>query len=338
MADGRSKSWQLTGFGSSNLQLAEGSIPAFGPRDLLVRVGAVSLNHLDKLIIDGVFKPDLRFPYIPASDAVGKVVGVGGKVSRFRVGERVLGQVIADWPDGEAPPVLHRNTRGITLPGVLSEHVVFHEDAAVAAPRSLSDAEASTLPIAALTAWSALVEMTRSVPGETVLIQGTGGVSLFALQFAVAFGLRPIITSSSDEKLARATALGAWLGINYRTRTAWDEAVREATGGDGVKHVLEMVGGDNLRRSVNALAANGRISLIGRLVDTEFTAPIVPIMRKRLTIQGISVGSRRAFERMNKAIEAVGIKPVIAAVYPFEQAKRAFDDLASGPFGKIVIA
>lgn len=166
-----------------------------------MRVGAVSLNHLDKLIIDGVFKPDLRFPYIPASDAVGEVVGE--EVSRFRVGERVLGQVIADWPDGEAPPVLHRNTRGITLPGVLSEHVVFHEDATVAAPRSPSDAEASTLPIAALAAWSALVEMTRSVPGETVLIQGTGGVSLFALQFAVAFGLRPIVTSSSDEKLAR---------------------------------------------------------------------------------------------------------------------------------------
>jgi NADPH:quinone reductase-like Zn-dependent oxidoreductase len=298
----------------------------------------VSLNYKDKLIVDGVLIPDLRFPYVPASDAVGEVVGVGPGVSRFQVRDRVLGHVIADWIDGEAPPILHKKTLGISLPGVLSEHVVFHEDAAVAAAPSLSDAQASTLPVAALTAWSALVELTRPLPGETVLTQGTGGVSLFALQLAAAFGLRPIITSSSDEKLTRAKALGAWLGINYRTTPAWDEAVREATGGAGVKHVLEMVGGDNMRRSVNALSADGRISLIGILADTEFTLPIIPFMRNRITIQGVSVGHRRAFERLNQAIEANGIKPVIDTVYPFTDAVRAFEHLARGPFGKIVIA
>jgi NADPH:quinone reductase-like Zn-dependent oxidoreductase len=259
-------------------------------------------------------------------------------VTRFKTGDRVLGQVIADWPDGDAPEVLHKKTLGMTLPGVLSQYVVLGEDAAVAAPPSLSDAEASTLPIAALTAWSALFELTRPRPGETVLVEGTGGVSLFALQFATAFGLKTIVTSSSDDKLARARELGAWQTVNYRTRPDWDEAVREATGGRGVDHVLEVVGGDNMRRAVDALAADGRISLIGILGDMEFTLPIVPFIRNRLVVQGVSIGSRRAFERMNDAVEAIGLKPVIDAVYPFEDAPSAFEHLGRGPFGKVVVA
>jgi NADPH:quinone reductase-like Zn-dependent oxidoreductase len=338
MMDAANRSWTLDRFGLENLRLSDEPAPEPGPRDLLVRVRAVSLNYKDGMMVDGTLVPDLTFPYVPASDAVGEVVAVGPDVSRFRIGDRVLGHVIADWPDGDAPPVLHKQTLGMSLPGVLSEYVVFHEDAAVAAPPSLSDAEASTLPIAALTAWAALVEMAKPVPGETVLIQGTGGVSLFALQFAAAFGLRPIVTSSSDEKLVRARELGAWQVINYKTRPAWDEATREATGGRGVKHVLEMVGGDNMRRSVNALSADGRISLIGLLGGMEFSLPILPFIRNRLVIQGISIGHRRSFERMNEAIEACGIKPVIDTVYPFEEAPRAFSHLARGPFGKIVIA
>src|SRR5262245_60248336 len=204
MAGARNRSWKLSAFGLDRLALEDAPLAEPGPRDLLVRVGAVSLNYKDKLIVEGALIPDLRFPYVPASDAVGEVVAVGRQVSRFRTGDRVLGQVIADWPDGDAPEVLHKNTLGMTLPGVLSEYVVFGEDAAVAAPASLSDAEASTLPIAALTAWSALFELTRSRPGEMVLVQGTGGVSLFALQFAKAFGLAAVVTSSSDDKLARA--------------------------------------------------------------------------------------------------------------------------------------
>jgi len=250
----------------------------------------------------------------------------------------VLGQVIADWIEGEGPAVLHQKTLGMTLPGVLADYVVFGEEAAVLAPSSLSDAEAATLPIAALTAWSALFETANAKPGDTVLIQGTGGVSLFALQFAAAFGLKPIVTSSSDEKLARATKLGAWRTINYRTRTDWDAAVREVTAGQGARHVIEVVGGENVRRSVEALAAGGRLSLIGILGDTELVTSIFPVMRNRITIQGISIGHRRGFERMNAAIDAAGIKPVIDQVYPFDQAPAAFEHLARGPFGKVVIA
>ncbi|RVD15982.1 NAD(P)-dependent alcohol dehydrogenase [Mesorhizobium sp. M7A.F.Ca.ET.027.02.1.1] len=331
------RSWQMSGFGLSRLSQVEGKVPGPGPHDLLVRTKAVSLNYKDKMIVDGVLIPDLAFPFVPTSDAVGEVVAVGSAVSRFQVGQRVLGQVIADWPDGDAPPVLHKHTLGSSLSGMLSDHVIFGEDAAVLAPPSLGDIEAATLPIAALTAWFAMAEATRPVPGQTILIQGTGGVSLFALQFATAFGLRAIITSSSDEKLERARKLGAWQGINYRTQPAWDEAVRELTNGLGVNHVLEMVGGDNARRSLNALAADGRLSIIGLLGAMELSFPIMPFMRNRITVQGLSVGHRRAFERMNQAIEALAIKPVIDKLFGFDEVPQALQHLEKGPFGKIVI-
>ncbi|MFD2053410.1 NAD(P)-dependent alcohol dehydrogenase [Mesorhizobium calcicola] len=331
------RSWQMSGFGLSRLSQAQGMVPEPGPHDLLVRTRAVSLNYKDKMIVDGVLIPDLIFPFVPTSDAVGEVVAVGDAVTRFRVGQRVLGQVIADWPDGDAPPVLHKHTLGSSLPGTLSDHVIFGEDAAVLAPPSLSDIEAATLPIAALTAWFALTEATRPVAGQTLLIQGTGGVSLFALQFATAFGLRAIVTSSSDEKLERAKELGAWQGINYRTQPAWDEVARELTNGLGVNHVLEMVGGDNARRSLNALAADGRLSIIGLLGATELSFPIIPFMRNRIVVQGVSVGHRRAFERMNQAIEALNIKPVVGKVFGFDEVPQALQHLEKGPFGKIVV-
>ena len=337
MGTNSNRSWQMSGFGLPKLKPVKGEIPEPGPHEILVRTKAVSLNYKDKMIVDGVLIPDLALPFVPTSDAVGEIVAVGDAVSRFKVGQRVLGQVIADWPDGDAPAVLHRHTLGSSLSGMLSQHVIFGEDAAVLAPASLSDIEAATLPIAALTAWFAMAEATRPVPGQTILIQGTGGVSLFALQFAAAFGLRAIVTSSSDEKLSRARELGAWQTINYRTRPAWDEATRELTHGLGVNHVLEMVGGDNARLSLNALAADGRLSIIGLLGAMEISFPILPFMRNRITVQGLSVGHRRAFERMNQAIEALGIKPVIDKVYGFEEVPQAFGHLEKGAFGKIVI-
>jgi NADPH:quinone reductase-like Zn-dependent oxidoreductase len=337
MSGDTNKSWQMTGFGLPQLRPAEGKIPEPGAHELLVRISAVSLNYKDKLIVEGVLIPDLAFPFVPTSDGVGEIVAVGSAVSRFKVGQRVLGQVIADWPDGDAPPVLHLHTLGSSLPGMLSEHVIFGEDAAVLAPASLSDVEAATLPIAALTAWFAMAEATRPVAGQTILIQGTGGVSLFALQFAAAFGLRAIVTSSSDEKLKRAKDLGAWRTINYRTQPAWDEAARELTNGLGVNHVLEMVGGDNARQSLNALGADGRLSIIGLLGAMELSFPILPLMRNRIVVQGLSIGHRRSFERMNQAIEALGIKPIIDKVYGFDEVPQALGHLESGPFGKVVV-
>lgn len=338
MSSKSNRSWTMNGFGVAHLTPGQTTIPKPGPHDLLVRVKAISLNFKDKLILDGTLMPNMTFPFTPLSDAVGEVVGKGEAVTRFQIGDRVLGQVITDWIEGVGPAVLHQKTLGMTLPGVLADYVVFGEEAAVLAPSSLNDAEASTLPIAALTAWSALFEMAKAAPGETVLLQGTGGVSLFGLQLAAAFGLKPVVTSSSDEKLARAARLGAWKTINYRSRPDWDVAVREATDGLGVNHVLEVVGGENVRRSVEALAAGGRLSLIGILGDTELVTSIFPVMRNRVTIQGISIGHRRGFERMNAAIDAAGIKPVIDRVYPFDQAPAAFEHLVRGPFGKVVIA
>ncbi len=312
-------------------------VPPVGAHDLLIAVSAVSLNYKDKLIVEGKLIPDLAFPYVPASDFSGQVVEIGSAVTRFRVGDRVLGQVIADWIDGDAPAVLHQKTLAMTAPGVLSQYVVIDENAAVAAPASLSDVEASTLPIAALTAWSALIEQTRHLPGQTIVVEGTGGVSLFALQFARAFGLRAIVTSSSDEKLARAKELGAWHGINYRSHPNWGTAVRSLTG-EGAAHVLEVVGGANVLEAAEAVASDGVISVIGILGGTQFTLPIVAFMRRRLRIQGVSVGSRRAFERMTRAIDVAGIKPVIDSVFPFGEAADAFHRLSQSPFGKVVIA
>jgi NADPH:quinone reductase-like Zn-dependent oxidoreductase len=331
------RTWQLSGFGLDGLRRAEAEAPGIGDRDLLVRVRAVSLNHRDKLMVDGVLAPDLRFPYTPASDAAGEIIATGPGVKRFRCGDRVIGHAVTAWIDGEGPPVLQDSLLSAGLPGVLAEHIILHEDAAVPTPAHLSDVEAATLPIAGLTAWSALIETAKSVPGQTVLIQGTGGVALFALQFCVAFGLRAIVTSSSDEKLDRARQLGAWQVINYRTNPDWDRAALVMTAGIGVDHVLEMAGGENVRKSVNALAVGGRLSLIGILADVESVLPTAVVMRKRISIQGVAMGSRRAFERMNRAIDAALVRPVVDTVYPFEQAVKAFEHLAGGPCGKVVI-
>lgn len=327
----------MTGFGLGNLRRTAAAVPAFGTRDVLVRVGAVSLNFKDLLLVDGRLAPNLPLPFVPTSDAVGEVVAIGAEVTRFKVGDRVLGQVIADWPDGDPPPVLHKRTLGASLPGVLATHAVFAEDAAVLAPPSLTDAEASTLPIAALTAWSALVEAERPLPGRTVLIEGTGGVALFALQFAVRFGLKTIVTSRSDQKLEQAKMLGAWGLINSDREPQWASAARTLTSGRGVDHVLELVGGDNVGQAVDALAPDGRLSIIGQLAGTELKLPVVPLTRNRIVLAGISVGSRRAFERMNEAIEFLKIKPVVEAIYPFAEAPAALEHQRRGAFGKIVI-
>lgn len=329
--------WQVAGTGADKLLLTRAPTPQPGPREVLVRVGAVSLNYKDKLAIEGAIEPLPNAPFIPVSDAAGEIVAVGSEVRRFSPGARVVGHVITDWIDGDVPSPMHTRTLGMTLPGMLARYAILPEEAAVATPPSLTDVEASTLPIAALTAWSALFEGPRPAPGETLLIQGTGGVALFALQFARLAGMRPIVISSSDEKLERARALGAWQGINYRKIPEWDEVVRELTGGRGVNQVLELVGGDNLARSANALAAEGRLSLIGLLGDATSALPTLPLIRKHLKLFGVAVGHRRSFERMNAAVEQVGLKPVIDSVFPFAEAPAAFDRLGEGPFGKIVI-
>jgi NADPH:quinone reductase-like Zn-dependent oxidoreductase len=332
------KTWQIGRFGLDALEQVERPLPKPGPHDLLVRIGAASLNYRDRLVIEGTFVPDLTLPFVPASDGAGEVVAIGKDVSRFRVGDRVMGTYIPKWIDGDGRgPDGDYVSRGGPLPGVLAGYVLFDEHGAVRTPSTLSDREASTLPIAAVTAWVALFEHGRVRAGDTVLVEGTGGVSIFALQLAVAAGARVIATSSSDEKLARAKALGAEHGINYARDPEWHQEVLKLTSGHGADHILEVVGGENVRRAALALARNGHLALIGLMDGLSLTADIVPLLVERRTIRGVLVGSRRNFEDLNRALESLRLRPVIERVYPFDEAPAAFEHLTRGAFGKIVI-
>ncbi len=336
----RMKRWQLPSFGSKNLELAEVPVPTPTSNEVLIRVAAASLNYRDKLVIEGELLPDRpTMPFVPVSDMAGKVVATGMDVSRFNVGDRVLGNFWTQWINGEPPREMTRHglSLGGPLPGMLSEFVTLHEDIAVKAPVSLTDEEASTLPVAALTAWSALIETGHLKAGQTVLVQGTGGVALFGLQFAKAFGARVIVTSRSTEKLERAKALGVLGVIDTRANPDWSASALDLTNGRGVDHVLELIGGDNISHSATALASGGRIVQIGFMKGSEIVLSAVPMMLKRAIIQGISVGHRRAFEDMNLAIDKHAIKPVIDKIYAFDNALAAFEHLEHGPFGKVVI-
>lgn len=332
--------WQLPAFGLENLRLARRPVPRPGPDEVLVKVAAVSLNYRDKLIINGGLLPvPPPMPFVPVSDMVGHVVGRGSHATRLQVGERVMGHFWTQWLD-DAPPREMRShglSLGGPLPGMLAEYVVLPASVAVMAPLSLSDAEASTLPVAALTAWFALVEAGALRTGQTVLVQGTGGVSLFGLQFAQTLGARVIVTSRSDDKLARAMVLGAWAGINTARVPDWAQTALDLTAGHGVDQVLELMGGDNLRQSVQALADGGHILQIGFMHDTEIRLPAIALQLRRATLRGVSVGHRRAFEAMNIAIDRHGIRPVIDTVFAFADAPAAFARLDEGLFGKLVI-
>jgi NADPH:quinone reductase-like Zn-dependent oxidoreductase len=336
----RMRRWQLPAFGIDKLEQVEVPIPVPDNRELLVRVGAASLNYRDKLVTEGELLPDSpTMPFTPVSDMAGEVVATGDGVTRFKVGDRVMGNFWTQWIDGAPPPEMSRHglSLGGPLPGVLADYVLLHEDMAVAAPVCLIDAEASTLPVAALTAWFALVETGRLQAGQTVLVQGTGGVALFGLQIANAIGARTIVTSRSAEKLERATALGAWNTIDTSAMSQWSDEALSLTDGRGVDHVLELIGGDNIGQSAAALASGGRIAQIGFMKGADIVLSAVPMMLKRAVIQGITVGHRRAFEDLVRFIDTHGVRPVIDETYSFDDAPSAFAHLERGPFGKIVI-
>ncbi len=330
-------------FGLDRLRLSERPVPEPGPREVVVRVHAVALNYRDLLVIEGVYHPKLALPRVPGSDGVGEVVAVGPLVTSVRIGERVTGTVLQDWSDGPLTAEAARTGLGGNLDGVLSEYAVFREDGLVPVPSHLTDEEAACLPCAGVTAWSALLDPPNGlVPlraGERVLILGTGGVSLFALQFAKIAGAVAIVTSSSDEKLARARALGADVTINYRTHPDWDRLVREATGGVGADVVVEVGGAGTLPVSTRAVRHAGRIALIGVLASQEAQSfnPL-PAMMKGVTIQGVFIGSRAAFRRMNAAISGAAMHPVVDRVFSFDDVPQALHYLKSGAhFGKVVI-
>lgn len=332
------KAWQLQAFGLENLKLVITDVPQPGPHEVLVKVGAVSLNFRDKAIVDGFYEPEvIPKPLIPVSDAAGTIVKIGDQVTRFKVGDRVTSHLYSRWIDGEPAHNEPDYCFGAPLPGGLAEYMIMHEQSAVAAPDSLSDEQAATLPIAALTAWYSLVSYGNLKAGETVVIQGTGGVSIFGIQIAHALGARVIATTSSDIKGMQARAFGADEIINYSKTPDWAAEVLKLTGGKGADQLLEVVGGDGLNDSILATKVAGRISVIGFLAGQTTNLNLMQLLFRQTNIQGIAVGSRTAFEQMNKAFDQYKIKPVIDMVYPFEKAKDAFKHLTKGAFGKIVI-
>ena len=325
-------------FGLDSLKIVDRPEPRVGPGQVLVQMRAFSLNYRDLMIVKGIYNPRLRLPLVPLSDGAGVVATVGDGVTRFKAGDRVAGIFMQRWLCGELSDSKARSDLGGSLPGVLAEQVVFHEDGLVRVPEHLSDEEAATLPCAGVTAWHALVHAGRIKAGDSVLTQGTGGVSLFALQFARLLGARVLITSSSDAKLARARDMGAAETINYKTTPQWDKRVRELTGDAGVDHVIELGGAGTLPLSLRAVRLGGHISLIGVLTGGAGEVNPLPVLMKNVRLQGIFVGSRDIFEAMNRAIALHRLRPVVDRTVAFTEIRAALAHLESGAhFGKVCL-
>lgn len=361
---GTMKQWTLKAIGRDHLKLAEAAVPVPAENEILIKVLAVALNYRDvQLVEKGWLFPGADYVpdsspdkntsssksntktetktelFVPGSDATGEVVAVGSAVTRFKPGDRVITTFIPEWTNnlglGNARTPSYRYLGG-PLQGVLSEYATINQDWVVKAPETLTAVEASTMVCAGLTAWTALVDRGHLHAGETVVVQGTGGISVFALQIAVAHGAEVIVVSGDDEKIKRAKALGAKHGIN-RKKEDWVEAVYRLTNDRGADHVLEMVGGAHFGRSLEAAALNGRVSVIGMLESFEISGQFVPLVLKYLTVEGIKVGNRSAMEGFVQAIDHAGFKPVIDGEYAMADFQAALDHQKRGPFGKVVI-
>jgi len=331
------KVYEIKQFGIENLTPTEREIPKPSENEVLVKFHAVSLNYRDLLMVSGKYNPNLKTPIIPCSDGAGEVVEVGKKVKRWKIGDRVMPTFMQGWIDGEIEYKKARTALGGDLDGCLREFGTFHEEGLVRIPEDFSYEEAATLPCAALTAYNALFVSGKLKPNETVLTQGTGGVSIFALQFAKAVGARVFITSSSNEKLQKAKNLGADELINYKETPDWDEVLLKITQKRGVDHIVELGGAGTLQKSLRAVKMGGHIAVIGVLAGKGEFDPILVLM-KAVRLQGIFVGSREMFEKMNEFIEKHKIKPVIDKIFEFDNATQAFKFMESGAhFGKIVI-
>ena len=324
--------------GPAAIERVERPDPRPGPDEVLVGMRAASLNYRDTIVAAGGYNRNDTRPVVPLSDGAGVVEAVGERVTDFAVGDRVVNCFFRDWIDGEPDEAAMNSAYGGGIDGVLAERVVFPQRALLPIPEHLSFAEAACLPCAALTAWQALSAKGNLRPGQSVLCLGTGGVSVFALQLAKAAGATVYVTSSSDEKLERATEMGADGTVNYRTTPDWHKAIRQQTGGRGVDHVVEVGGPGTLAKSMRACALNGQIGLIGVLTGTDGEVNPLPCVFERLTIHGIYVGSRTMFEAMNEHLVAHSVRPVVDRTFPFEAAIEAYERLESGShFGKIVV-
>ncbi|MSQ93329.1 MAG: NAD(P)-dependent alcohol dehydrogenase [Gemmataceae bacterium] len=331
------KTITLAAFGIENLQIIDRPEPTPGPGQVLLKMKAWSLNYRDLLVAKGLYNPKLKLPFVPLSDGVGEVIGVGDGVTRVKVGDRVAGCFMQRWINGELNDAGAKSGLGGNIEGIAAEQVILHEDGVVKFPDHLTDEEAATLPCAALTAWNALVTQGKLKANQTVLIQGTGGVSIFALQFASLLGARVIATSSSNAKLERVKQMGASDGINYKETPNWEEKVKELTGGAGVDHVVEVGGAATFNQSLKAVRLGGRISLIGVLAG-KGEVNLMPVLMKGVCVQGIFVGSRAMFEAMNREIAVEELRPVVDRVFAFGEIQAALKHMEAGAhFGKICI-
>jgi NADPH:quinone reductase-like Zn-dependent oxidoreductase len=331
--------WQFSSFGVDSLEFVERPTPEPGPGEVLVKVHAISFNYRDLLMVKGLYNPKMRLPRIPCSDGAGEVEAVGAGVTVWKPGDRVAGIFMQNWLDGDLTPVKARGALGGDMDGMLADHVLLKQSGLVSLPDSLSYEEAATLPCAGVTAWNALAAGNVK-PGDTVLIQGTGGVSIFALQFARLRGARVLGISSSQEKLERAFTLGLDAGLNYRENPEWDRWVIKETGGDGVDLVVEVGGEGTLARSLRAIRIGGTIAQVGVLTGSAAPGdpvPIATILHKQARIQGIYVGSRGDFVEMNKAIALAVLRPVFKGSH-WSLAREVLTHMKEGShFGKLVL-
>jgi len=332
------KVWQIPSFGIDNIEIVERPTPKPAAGQVLVKVHAVSLNYRDLLVVLGKYNPKLALPRIPCSDGAGEVIAIGDRVTRWRPGRRVAGIFMQNWIEGAPSAEKQRGALGGDIDGMMAEYVVLDQNGLVEIPVHLTWEEAATLPCAGVTAWNAVVHAGHVKPGDTVVIQGTGGVSIFALQFARLLGARVLGTSSNDEKLRRAYNLGLNSGLNYKSNPDWPTWVLEQTGGVGADLVVEVGGAGTLAQSLKAIRIGGIIAQIGVLSQSTEPLVVFPILHKQVRLKGMYVGSRVNFEEMNKAIAVNSLKPVVDEVFAFHRFQNALRATESGShFAKLVV-
>ena len=332
------KAWRIKSFGINQLAIEELPQPQPGRGEVLLQVHAVSLNYRDLLMVRGHYNPRMALPRIPCSDGAGEIVAVGEGVTSLKPGQRVAGIFMQRWLDGPPSSETTPGALGGDVDGMLAEYVVLPESGVVAIPEHLSYAEASTLPCAGVTAWNALTNVVPVKAGDVVLTQGTGGVSVFALQFAKLMGAVVLGTSSSDEKLARASDFGLDAGLNYRQTPDWAKWVLTQTGNRGADLIVEVGGAGTFPQSLQAVRMGGTVAQIGILSQSDQPLPIAPLLHRQIRVQGVYVGSRAHFESMNRAVTAHRFVPMVDTIFGFGEAREALSKMEKGAhFGKIVI-
>jgi NADPH:quinone reductase-like Zn-dependent oxidoreductase len=339
MGDYGMKAFEIRdGFGIERLTVVDKPEPVPGPGQALIKMRALSLNYRDLMVVTGTYNPRMKLPRVPFSDGAGEVAAVGPGVTRVKPGDRVMAAFMQKWIDGEPDLEKARSALGGAIDGLLAEYVALDQEGLVHIPEHLSFEEASTLPCAAVTAWHALIVEGRIKPGDVVLTQGTGGVSIFAVQFAHMAGARVIVTSSSNQKIERARKLGASEGINYKENADWDKKAIELTGGTGVDHIVELGGAGTINKSLRAVRLGGRISVIGALAGFAGDVSTGSILMKNVRLQGIFVGSRAMFEDMNRAISRHKLQPFVDRVFRFDETREALRQMETAShFGKICV-